>query len=63
MAKTSLSGSTIKTLIDPLAKDIECQVLKKITTSPYLMKSFDRYCPIIAMVSLRRREICCFADL
>ena len=34
LAKISLSESTIKTRIDELANDIECQVLQKIHASP-----------------------------
>ena len=36
LAKISLSDSTIKTRIDELANDIECQVLQKIHASPIL---------------------------
>ena len=36
MAKISLSDFTIKTTIDELAKDMECQVLKKLQASPFV---------------------------
>ena len=35
LAKISLSNSTIKTRIDALANDIECQVLQKMQASPF----------------------------
>ena len=41
LAKISLSDSTIKTRIDELANDIECQVLHKIQTSPYFAIQCD----------------------
>ena len=40
MAKISLSDCTIKTPVDELAKDAECQVLKKLQPSPFF--SFQR---------------------
>ena len=36
MAKISLSDFTIRTTIDELAKDMECQVLKKLQASPFV---------------------------
>ena len=36
MAKISLSDSSIKSSIDELAKDIECQVLKKLQASNFV---------------------------
>ena len=41
LAKISLSDSTIKTRIDELANDIECQVLQKIHASPYFAIQCD----------------------
>ena len=41
LAKISLSDSTIKTRIDELANDIECQVLQKIYASPYFAIQCD----------------------
>lgn len=41
LAKISLSDSTIKTRIDELAQDIECQVLEKIHASPYFAIQCD----------------------
>ena len=39
LPKISLSNSTIKTSIDELANDIECQVLQKMQASPFLPTS------------------------
>ena len=41
LAKILLSDSTIKTRIDELANDIECQVLQKIQASPYFAIQCD----------------------
>ena len=41
LAKISLSDSTIKTRIDELAKDIECQVLEKTHASPFFAIQCD----------------------
>ena len=41
LAKISLSDSTIKTQIDELANDIECQFLQKIHASPYFAIQCD----------------------
>ena len=41
LAKISLSDSTIKTRIDEVANDIECQVLQKIHASPYFAIQCD----------------------
>ena len=42
LAKISLSDSTIKTRIDELENDIECQVLQKIHASPYFAIQCDK---------------------
>ena len=41
IAKISLSNSTIKTRIDELANDIECQVLQKMQASPFFAIQCD----------------------
>ena len=41
LGKISLSDSSIKTRINELAKDIECEVLKKVHASPFFAIQCD----------------------
>ena len=52
MAKISLSDSAIKTLIDELVKDIECQVLKKLQPSLFFSIQCDKTTDIAQMSQL-----------
>ena len=52
LAKISLSDSTIKTRIDELANDIECQVLQKIHASPYFAIQCDETTDVVQLSQL-----------
>ena len=52
LAKISFSNSTIKTLVDELTNDIECQVLQKMQVSPFFAIQCDEMTDVAQMSHL-----------